>query len=127
MRFALPVLLLGVVLALGVSGRASAHDEDAAALVDRRLQAAELRIEYLLRREKAVSDYILRNQDRSAALVRGLARARSEGFAAAAISSTSREALLSTLEAVAADLGKDLPEVVKEQAELLKKADAANR
>jgi hypothetical protein len=121
-----PVLVLALLLSASVVGlvrMASGHDTVDRDALDARIQKMELRIDYLLSREKAVTEYVLRNQQRAADLSRGLAAARAEGFTAGAISSTSREALLGALEAAARDLGKDLPEVTKEQKSLLEHAD----
>jgi hypothetical protein len=120
------VLSLALILAAGLAGfgsLASGHDDLEKAALEKRVKKLELRLDYLLAREKAVTDWVLRNQQRSADLQRGFRVAREQGFTAAAISSTSREALLSTLEAVAVDLGRDLPEVTKEQTSLLEHAE----
>ena len=113
--------LLALVLGLGVVARGEDGAQDQVGRLEKQVELLEAQVAYLRAREDALTTYLLASEGRSNALSQDLARSRREGFTMAAISSTSREALLSGLEGYAAAVGADLPALTKEQAELLRR------
>lgn len=74
-----------------------------------RLRVLELEVKLLQAREKALSAYVLANDERAAGIEKLVARCRREGFTGAAISSTSRISLLNGIEALAKSMREGLP------------------
>jgi hypothetical protein len=125
MRLVLSVLAFAVVLGAGFGLLARADDPAAPTpeALAHRLATLDLQVQYLLSREKAHTAYVMETQARARALAQALRSARDEGFTAGAISSTSREVLLAGLEDLAKDLTRLLPEVTREEKELLEQAN----
>ncbi len=117
----IPVLLLVALGGVFAASRARGDDASSTepAVLKQRLDALDFEVSYLLARERALTDYVTKNQDRARALERGIAQVRAQGFTGGAISSTSRETLLATFEAVARDLQKEVPVMTAEQGRAL--------
>lgn len=97
------------------------------ALMKKRQEVLELQVAYLLEREEDLSAYVTANLERGREMAQALRRARAEGFTQAAISSTSRELLLTGLEAQARAMQEGVPAVTKEQERLLREIDRRKR
>jgi hypothetical protein len=130
MRRASLFVLLPLVMAAGVglsvlsAGRATAEDPipPTPEMLLKRIQALELEVQYLRARDVDVTAYLLETRAHAQSLAQSLRTAREQGFTAGAISSTSREALLSGLEGHAERITRSLPEITRGQKELLDQA-----
>lgn len=121
MRILASLLLVSTVV-LGVN--ALATGDDAKPTTTKRLESLELKVDYLLTREAALSAYVLRNAQRADALDALVTKVTNEGFTKRAIPTSSRESLLAGLKAMAEDLRTDLPERTEEELLALKKLEA---
>ena len=121
------MLVLVAILVVGVSLAAFAQGEDDpdkdVKQLKEQVALLELEVEYLVQRERALTEYIVLNLERGKLLGQGFAASRREGFTKAAISSTSREILLNTLERGARDLQEGVPVLTDDQARLLKQIE----
>jgi hypothetical protein len=124
MRLVLSLLVVGAIAAAWFGGRARADDAEPASpeVLKRRIDGLDLMVKYLSSREKALTLYVMENQDRAHNLSEQLKIARAQGFTAGAFSAPSREALLKGLEDMAKDLGRDLPEITREEKVMLDQA-----
>lgn len=127
---ALAALALAGILLTGPARPAHGEDADLQAklrAMEKRQDVLELQVAYLLEREEDLTKYVTANLARGKALAENLRRARAEGFTQAAISSTSREILLGSLEAAARAMQEEVPVLTEEQERLLKEIDQRKR
>jgi hypothetical protein len=126
-------LVLGTLLVVAANTLVRADegkegDEKAAlAKIQGRLDAAEAELGYLRSREKALSTYVLDNEQRARDLRQLAGRMRSLGFEARQIPADSRIALLRGLESLADSLGQHLPKVTRSEQQLLREAEKARK
>ena len=118
---------LALVLGLGVVAWGEDGSEDKLSKLEKQVELLEAQVAYLGARETALTTYILATEQRSAGLRNKLARSRAEGFTMAAFSAPSRELLLGGLEGYASDIGRDLPALTDEEAQLLRKVQLLQR
>lgn len=122
------LVVVGAGLAAFARGEDEPENEKEIKQLKQQVALLELEMEYLLQREEALTSYLALNFERGKVLADGFAASRREGFTQAAISSTSREILLRTLDRGAKDLQSDIPvwtadqERTRKQIERLKKA-----
>lgn len=123
-RFAVLALVAVLALAaatLGKSPLARAEEESPsrADLLEGRVDALDKLVEYLLARDRAVTAYLVAEEERGRALEDSLALAREQGFTMAAMPYSSRETLLEALGNLARQMRTDLPQVTEEQKQIL--------
>ena len=129
------LLTLALTLALLVVGiQALAHGDDNDAVDDaaeltKKVDALELQnlklekqMAYLLSRERALTAYALRAEERGKGLQLMVRRMRQQGFQNRSIPADSRETLLAGLDEIGHDLLEELPVITREQQAILQAA-----
>lgn len=121
----IPVLVALALLATAASVGALGADDGPVdvALLKQRIDVLDLEVAYLRQREVDLTAYSVLQAEQGKAFERRLATVRADGFTMAAISSTSREALLASLEQVAKSLQQGVPTPTEAQARLLEQIE----
>ena len=122
----LAVALVAAALAVPVLTARADNPNDVAARFSRiELEMRSLRADaaYLRAREVSTTRYLASLSTAVQHLSEGIARSRSEGFEAAAISGPSRVELLHALDGLASDLSAGIPVLSKDEIRLLAQAE----
>ena len=123
-----PTALLALALLVAGAGfHAVARGEDEPVVdgqtwQEERIRLLETRVRYLMSREEALTNYLMRNEERSVLLAQTARESRREGFTMGAIPTNSREILLAGIERLAANLGEHLPRLTEKEAALARQA-----
>ncbi len=126
MRIALTVLAVLVVtfgafaLARGDEAADTAVSPKAIKAMAAHVAALQAEVEFLRSREKALSTYVLMNEQRGRGLATVVSRTRAAGFEARTIPADSRKILMAGLLGAAQSIQKGLPRVSKDEATMLK-------
>lgn len=123
MRITILILTLAVLF-MAAHSLARGADEDGgdARALQRRVQALEHQVAYLLSREADLTAYLLTHETVGADVEAAVTAADRQGFTQGAIPTDSRVSLLEGLRAFGRALQKGLPEITKKQKEILEAA-----